>query len=1441
MTTRGTAAGHSAHGPAMAASVVRIRGGAGVIVGAGFLVAGDTVLTCAHVVSDALGQSRESAVETGAAVALDLPFAAGNPSGTAKVVHWVPVRDDQGGDVAVLRLQAPLPGAVPLPMADVGDVWDHATRAVGFTDDAPDGTWQQGRFRGPVGSSLVQLSRADGQAVHVRPGFSGSPVWDDALGVAVGMVVASQPVREAQQAFVMRTAALTDEVPGLADSLLPPKPFLGLQRFGEEAAHLFFGRDGEVDRVVAALRGDQPVITVCGPSGSGKSSLVLAGVVPELRASGWDILVVDCGRAGAPAASLATELFERAARGSGPARAEHADRVTQWLRELGLVDAFHRATGRRSDRLLVVLDQAEALLYLSEAELAETLSLLFPPRKASLKVLATLRADVLDTVLGHPGLAAALTTGVMLPLTPMTREQLHAVVTRPLESAPGVTYDPGLDQRILDDAGTDPGVLPLLGFLLEKLWERQTGGRLSAAVYQEIGGVRGALLDHAERVWKSSVPAGAELGARRLLAGLVRTVPGGGSVLRRSLARSEAGEERWSLARSLAGENARLLVLHGGDGRPESAELAHEALIAQWPQLVEVVRDDADFLDARAEIQHDLDRWKRSGHRRDLLPGGAQLDALTRRLGARVRELNAEQREFLTKGRGRQNVVRRWTRAGWIAGVLVVALIATLVGANVLESRLSAQRAKEAHSRVLAVQSDELMSTNPGHAALAAVAAYDTQPTQEARNALLRRFSEVRNLEWSLSGAEGTLQEAAMSADGRVALATTGGGRALLFVRTERGTVRQETIRVRSRVTSPQVSFDGRRISYVHADNGAIVWHDVTPSANRLAGAARPLVSTGSDASAAGGRADVSAGFKVTAFSRDARFLAEAPDETWALGLTDRPKPLVRVWDLQTGHQRVLPEKYSITAGVWFGPDDHTLVLESPVRSLIAVDIRSGAMRRLTEASDVTSERSDGGSWVSADGGVVLSCRNGEGDVDDPRSGAHYRAVRVADGRVLRNHRWGGAEDCSEKTLLSPAGDRFARGGFGKWEVLETSGDTGPRRFVGPSLQVGADRPFPLLGTAEGPVVPVLTDTTVSAEKLTTAEGHLAYGEPRLLGDGGTMLVRTGTDGGRLALVETEGGNRVVSEVSTEVRTPPSKEQLLAVNGSGTLVADVSDVSRVTVRRLPSLDVVSTFTAVRPAAKGKDDEENEPVVLDFQADDRLVTLSGTVIERWDTGTGRRLHPPIDLGDLRLTSRAEPVYGIGEHRAPGVIAVYVHGEPQLHAVDLESGRERRDELLTLGDDLLAVAFLKDRRYLSVLTTGRIVELWSAEPGEPARRVLGPLGPLEPGEFTVGNPAGADFVVAYGDTAVFLKADDPSYRDTYKFGGKQGFVATTDGASFLGTPTLERTALGFTRSALTLTRLDPAQWKRHICKVLGRGLTDDERNALPGPLPAAVCLP
>ncbi|WP_424863450.1 trypsin-like peptidase domain-containing protein [Streptomyces sp. MMS24-I29] len=216
--------------PALVSAVVRVKGPDGAIGGAGFLIAPDLVLTCAHVVSDALDRLREATVEAGTEVTVDVPLA-GNADGVdggdhgAEVQRWIPVRPDQTGDIAVLRLRNRIPGARPLPVIDPQrGVWDHDARAVGFTDDHPDGIWHSGRFRGPTRQGWIQLSRANGEAVYVKGGFSGSPVWDNELGAAVGMMVAAQPVREAQQAFVLRVRTLLKEVPELAPHVRPATP-----------------------------------------------------------------------------------------------------------------------------------------------------------------------------------------------------------------------------------------------------------------------------------------------------------------------------------------------------------------------------------------------------------------------------------------------------------------------------------------------------------------------------------------------------------------------------------------------------------------------------------------------------------------------------------------------------------------------------------------------------------------------------------------------------------------------------------------------------------------------------------------------------------------------------------------------------------------------------------------------------------------------------------------------------------------------------------------------------------------------------------------------------------------------------------------------------------------------------------------------------------------
>ncbi|GGX75082.1 nSTAND1 domain-containing NTPase [Streptomyces hiroshimensis] len=1423
---------------ALVSAVVRVTGQDGAVGGAGFLIAPDLILTCAHVVSDALDLPRDAAVDAGAEVTIDLPLADGTTGGTADgtsdgmadatgqahartaaVWRWVPVRDDQTGDVAVLRLQDPIPGARPLPMADAESVWDHEARAVGFTDDHPDGIWHQGRFRGPTGRGWVQLSRADGQAVHVKPGFSGSPVWDDDLGAAVGLLVAAQPVREAQQAFVLRTRTLVREIPELAAVLRPAAPFRGLAAFQETDAEVFFGRDEDVAKVATALRGNQPSVTVYGPSGCGKSSLALAGVVPRMRQDGYEVLVIDAGRITSTRAALATELFESVRSGQhGPARADSVDHVDHWLRELGLTDTFHRITGRSAARLLVVLDQAEALLNRSEAELAETVELLFPQQQpAGLWVLATLRADFMDAALSHARLGPALKRGATLPLTPMARDQLQAVITEPLRRIPAVEYDPGLDRRILDESGDEPGILPLLGFVLAQLWERRAAGRLQAATYEDLGGVSGALRRHADQAWRECVTPEDDAKARGLLTGLVRVLPGGEAPLRRALTREEAGDERWGLVQALA--QRRLLVLYGGVGRPESAELAHEALITAWPALAEQVRADADFLAGRAEVQHDLERWRNADRSADLLPGALQLAAVEARLQGREADLTEEEQEFLTQARRRRRARRIRVRAGWVAVTLALALIAGLGTFLVQESSVSAQRKAEGRSRALAIQSDELMDRNAGQAALAALAAYETAPTQEARSALLRRYEKLRDAAWVLSGAEGDMEAAAMSRDGAVTLVTTGTGRATLFVRTAKGKVRQEQLRLAHNALSPVVSRDGRRIAYLRDGDGVVMWHDVTPSGKRLVGPAHPLPGALKDLSMSASSGRV----KIMDFSPDARRLVGV-----SAALSNRP---VQVWDLETGRLRALPKQVARLTDVWFGPDENTLVAttRSPeplgaLYAMVAVDIATGSVREL--AGGIQGS----GKGVSGNGSVVVVCREEKADPNSVGT-AHYQAMRVADGQVLSRYRRGDSTSCAD-VAVDGKGEHFAVDvDTDKWDLVDTTArPKSTARFYGPSYIPGEIANLPLLGTAREPVLITRSKNRVIGWALVKYDDSTAYSPPKLLGDGSRMVVRVGRKGDSLRIVELEAEERTLAEVKSDASTPPDAKQELQVNSAETLMADVSDQNRITVRALPSLRRLAEFTTAKPPV-GKD---GKPELLQFRFldDDRLVTVSGTGVEHWDAREGRRLSQPIDLRDLRLTTKDGPTYFVGRHREPGHVGVTVAGEPYVHAVDLRTGKEDEERRIRLGDDLNVAVFLKDSRYAAVMTTGSMVELWLVRPGQTPRRVAGPLGPLNPNRWAAGGTGGSGFFLANKSSVSFLKADDPGYRETHEFGENQGFLAATkDGKTLLRSPEAG--------GRLGLVRLDPALWKRHLCAVLGRDLTDDERGNLPGGLPTEIC--
>ena len=406
---------------------------------------------------------------------------------------------------------------------------------------------------------------------------------------------------------------------------IPPCPYPGLAYFGPGDADLFFGRDAAITRLAEAV-GRQSMIALVGASGSGKSSVVLAGLAPRLHsAGGWRFSHFRVGT------ELDSNPFLALARALLPlyvTSQSDTDRLlnTKQLAEsletgrLTLRDVFADCRSRnKGTRVLLIADQFEEAFTLIEDEVLRSrfIDLLLadfadppPGTGPDICLVLTLRADFYGQALRHRRLADAL-QGHVENLGPMNRGELQEAILRPAENAK-ISFDPGLAETLLDDVENKPGSLPLLQFALREMWGRQQNRKITRKSYDEIGGVEGALAQRAEAIFAEMTENGANApmaGAfQRLFTRLV-TLGEGQEDTRRVVDRRELGEEVWSLAQKLAGENNRLVVTNAPAFSRETAEVVHEALIRHWPTLVDWVDRDRAFQSWLRQIRSNVELW----------------------------------------------------------------------------------------------------------------------------------------------------------------------------------------------------------------------------------------------------------------------------------------------------------------------------------------------------------------------------------------------------------------------------------------------------------------------------------------------------------------------------------------------------------------------------------------------------------------------------------------------------------------------------------------------------------------------------------------------------------------------------------------------------------------------------------------------------------------
>ena len=648
----------------LSSGIVRILTARGTVIGAGFLVGARQILTCAHVVTRALNLLEVPTVAPSSEVTLDFPLVAPGHLVVGHVTSWQPAQADGGGDIAGLQIDADPPaGTRPLRLVGADDLWGHPFQTFGFPPMHDDGVWALGVLRGPQAAGWVQIEEVQATGFRVEPGFSGGPVWDEELGGIVGMTVAAEAQAGARAAFIIPTSQLIAVWPDLQQHAILPSPYRSLFAFREQDAPFFFGREEFTSRLVQAVQRQAFVAVIVGPSGSGKSSIVYAGLLPGLRQEGaW--IIADFRPGDRPFHALAAALT--------PLLEPQMSETSRLVESGALADALQTGKLRleqvvvriqekhsagRGSRLLLFADQFEELYALCpEPDLRQQFTdclleaVQHERRQAapSFTFVLTLRADFMGQALAHRPFADALQDSSLM-LGPMTPSELRQAIENPARKL-GVSFEAGLVDRILNDVGDQPGNLPLLEFALTLLWERQTSNRLSHAAYEAIGEVAGALARHAEEVFESlSQPAEKDL-ARKALLQMVR--PGEGTDdTRRVARRAELSDDAWALVQKLARPNVRLVVT-GRDPATgkETAEVIHEALIRTWPRLSEWMNADRAFRSWQERSRAAIVQWASKQNDEGALLHGALLAEAESWLTLRGEDLGPVERDYIRAG-----------------------------------------------------------------------------------------------------------------------------------------------------------------------------------------------------------------------------------------------------------------------------------------------------------------------------------------------------------------------------------------------------------------------------------------------------------------------------------------------------------------------------------------------------------------------------------------------------------------------------------------------------------------------------------------------------------------------------------------------------------------------------------------------------------------------
>lgn len=646
-------------------------------------------------------------------------------------------------------------------------------------------------------------------------------------------------------------------------------PFRGLHAFTEADAARFFGREALIQDLLARLSDGSDLerfVAVVGPSGSGKSSLVKAGLLPALRHGGlpgsenW--FIADLTPGSDPWAETAAAL-QRVATHPLP-------ELLPLLRadNRGLLRAVRRALpDDGTTELLLVVDQFEELFTLVAEEtvraqfLAGLVTAVLDP-DSRLRLVITLRADFTDRPLQYVDFGELLRQRLLL-LLPLTPDELTRAITHPLRDL-GMTLAPELTATIIRDVGDQPGMLPLLQYALTELFERRTGPTLTLAEYQAAGGVTGALAGRADAIYGRLDPP-AQNATRQLFLRLVTLGKGVEDTRRRVLLaeleqlavtrnplsvtrepNTEHGSQitDYGLPLTEFGRHRLLTFDHDPATRGPTVEVAHEALLREWPRLRDWLRESREDVRRQRVLARGAARWQANNHDESYLLRGSRLVAFEEWAEMTTVALTAAERDFLQtsvaarnarqaaeEARQRRELETAQKLAGTLrqraqlfaGGLVIVAMLAITAVFLARSANTNARAARDSYSLALAANARQAQDAdNQPLALLLALAANSEAGQPQAAWQTLVDIAYAPGVRHQFTH-DSPINAAAVSPDGNRLLTGSDDGRVLVW-NLDSGEVVQRLDGHQAPVLAVAFSPDGRLALSGSADNTAVLW-----------------------------------------------------------------------------------------------------------------------------------------------------------------------------------------------------------------------------------------------------------------------------------------------------------------------------------------------------------------------------------------------------------------------------------------------------------------------------------------------------------------------------------------------------------------------------------------------------------------------------------------